>query len=97
MDKEKTYKETPKQKKSASGIWEWIFWLLFASVVIVVVIGAFGNSIWYVLTGKEHRPEDTMTGGGWRYPVLRRRIQQYVLGIIIRGGTGNERRIETQF
>ena len=38
--------------KSASGIWAWIFCLLFASAVIVVVIGAFGNYIWHVLTGK---------------------------------------------
>ena len=38
--------------KSASGIWTWIFCLLFASAVILVVIGLFGNYIWYVLTGK---------------------------------------------
>lgn len=38
--------------KSASGIWTWIFCLLFASAVILVVICLFGNSIWYALTGK---------------------------------------------
>ena len=38
--------------KSASGIWTWIFCLLFASAVILVVICLFGNYIWYVLTGK---------------------------------------------
>ena len=40
------------KKKSASGIWVWIFCLLFASAVILVVISLFGNYIWYVLTGK---------------------------------------------
>lgn len=38
--------------KSASGIWTWIFCLLFASAVILVVISMFGNYIRYVLTGK---------------------------------------------
>ena len=40
------------KKKSASGIWVWIFCLLFASAVILVVISMFGNYIRYVLTGK---------------------------------------------
>lgn len=40
--------------KSASGIWTWIFCLLFASAVIVVVIHLFWNYIWYVLTGKPY-------------------------------------------
>ena len=65
MDKEKTYKETPKQKKSASGIWTWILWILFASVAIVVVIHMFGNTIWYALkmmsTGA--KTESTILGG----------------------------------
>ena len=38
--------------KSASGIWTWIFCLLFASAVILVVISMFGNYIRYVLTGE---------------------------------------------
>lgn len=54
--------------KSASGIWTWIFCLLFASAVILVVISVFGNSIRYALMGKEHRPEDTMTGGVMALP-----------------------------
>jgi len=53
------------KKKSASGIWTWIFWLLFASVVIVVVIGAFGNSIWYApqMMSTEATPEGAIRGG----------------------------------
>lgn len=65
MDKEKTYKETPKQKKSASGISAWIFWILLAFAVIAVFVGAFGNTIWYALKtmSTEATPESIIRGG----------------------------------
>ena len=46
MDKEKTYKETPKQTKSASGIWDWILCVLFL-VLPVAVFVAYGKYIYY--------------------------------------------------
>ena len=49
MDKEKTSKETPEQKKSAPGIWEWILWILFLVLPVAVFVGVFGNTIWYAL------------------------------------------------
>ena len=65
MDKEKTYKETPTQKKSASGIWEWILWILFLVLPVAVFVGVFGNTIWYALkmmaTGA--KTESTILGG----------------------------------
>ena len=68
--------------KSASGIWDWIFCLLFASAVILVVISLFGNSIWYALTGKPD-PNDSrtdpgpgMTGGIMGNPILDKDIRE---------------------
>ena len=47
MDKEKTYKETPKQKKSASGIWAWILWILLTAIGTIAAIGT--QKIWDVV------------------------------------------------
>ena len=47
MDKEKTYKETPKQKKSASGIWAWILCILLAAIGTIAAIGT--QKIWDVV------------------------------------------------
>ena len=72
MDKEKTSKETPTQKKSASGIWEWILWILFLVLPVAVFVGVFGNTIWYALKmmpPKDDKmmsmaiPEGTILGG----------------------------------
>ena len=72
MDKEKTSKETPKQKKSAPGIWEWILWILFLVLPVAVFVGVFGNTIWYALKmmpPKDDKmmstaiPEGTIHGG----------------------------------
>ena len=59
MDKKEASQETQsqknpdKRKKSASGIWAWILWLLFTSAVIVVFIASqSGKIIWDALTGK---------------------------------------------
>ena len=46
--------------KSASGIWEWIFWILLAFAVIAVFI-ASQSIIWYALTGKPAPKTDSVT------------------------------------
>ena len=71
MDKKEASQETQsqknpdKRKKSASGIWDWILWLLFVSAVIVVFsVSYFGHNIWYALTGKPDPKPDSITVPG---------------------------------